>query len=78
MSRYDYPDPGTDPDYCNPLACEPDNEPGEGDERLVLTPSDYDTLVVRYLRRFVTAPPTEREATAADLIGHVSRKGELP
>ena len=30
MSKFDYPDPGTDPEYCNPLAAdepEPDPEP---------------------------------------------------
>ena len=36
MSRFDYRDPGTDPDYCNPLAPEPDDDRDARLDRLLM------------------------------------------
>jgi hypothetical protein len=34
MSRYDYPDPGQDPEYCNALSDEPDADDAPDDDPL--------------------------------------------
>ena len=68
MSRYDYPDPGTDPAYCDPLA---DGEPDEAatDRALTIT-HGAGRCVYRACRCWLASPPliTRASRTVATLI----------
>ena len=61
MSRYDYPDPGQDPEYCNALSDEPDadaQDDGEEDD-------DPVTVSLDRLSNRIDAIIAERHALVA-------------